>query len=179
MKIKKNMKFHRKAFIAIRHVLVLFYRLKGVEIGDGTLISFGAWIDTHRNAKVRIGNKCIISNGSKILAHDWAKAKMGLVGKSDHFTTTTIEDSVFVGMNSIVLCGVKVGQGAIIGAGAVVTKDVPPYSLVVGNPAKVIKRYDFVSGKWCEALHSPPVEEINTTEQNAFTCHGARQQEAS
>lgn len=167
------MKFHLKFLNSIRHLLAVYYRLRGVEIGDRTLISFGAWIDTHRKAKVRIGKRCVISNGSKILAHDWAKAKMGQVGTFDHYTTTTIEDFVFVGMSSIILCGIKVGQGSIVGAGAVVTKDVPPYSLVVGNPARVIKCYDFESKKWVDALRKLPAEEIKTMGQDGFPCQVA------
>lgn len=50
-----------------------------------------------------------------------------------------IEDGVWVGCNAVILKGVRVGRGAVVGAGAVVTKDVPPYAIVGGNPAKVIK----------------------------------------
>lgn len=54
----------------------------------------------------------------------------------------TIGDDVWIGMNSIILSGVTVGQGAVIAAGSVVTKDIPPYAIVAGAPAKVI-RYRF------------------------------------
>jgi acetyltransferase-like isoleucine patch superfamily enzyme len=50
-----------------------------------------------------------------------------------------IEDDVWIGCNSVVLRGVRIGQGAVIGAGSVVTKDVPAWSLVAGNPARVIR----------------------------------------
>jgi acetyltransferase-like isoleucine patch superfamily enzyme len=136
------MKIYFKIADLIRIVRVWYYRFRGVTVGKKTLISFGAWIDTQPRANVIIGNRCVISNGSKILAHDWAKAKMGLVGKIDHYTTTIIEDFVFIGMNSIILSGIRIGEGAIVGAGAVVTRDVPPYSLVVGNPARVVRSYD-------------------------------------
>ena len=54
-----------------------------------------------------------------------------------------IEDKVWIGINSTILPGVKIGYGAIVGAGSVVTKDVPPYAIVGGVPAKLIrKRFD-------------------------------------
>jgi acetyltransferase-like isoleucine patch superfamily enzyme len=52
----------------------------------------------------------------------------------------TIEDDVWIGGRVTILAGVKVGEGSVVGAGAVVTKDIPPYSIAVGVPAKVIKR---------------------------------------
>ena len=56
---------------------------------------------------------------------------------------TTIEHDVWIGANATILKGVHIGSGAIIGAGAVVTKDVKPYSIVVGNPSKLLKyRFD-------------------------------------
>lgn len=54
----------------------------------------------------------------------------------------TIEDEVWIGTNAIILAGLTIGKGAIVAAGAVVTKDVPPYAIVGGNPARVI-RYKF------------------------------------
>jgi acetyltransferase-like isoleucine patch superfamily enzyme len=51
---------------------------------------------------------------------------------------TFIEQGVSIGSNATIICGVTIGEHALIGAGAVVTRDVPPYSIVVGNPAKVI-----------------------------------------
>jgi len=54
----------------------------------------------------------------------------------------------FFGIDSRVMGGVEVGHGSVIGAGAVVVENVPPFSLVVGSPARVIKRYDFGQGRW-------------------------------
>jgi acetyltransferase-like isoleucine patch superfamily enzyme len=51
----------------------------------------------------------------------------------------TIEDDVFIGMNCLILKGVTLGRGCVVGAGSVVTRDVPPYSVVAGNPAQVVR----------------------------------------
>jgi acetyltransferase-like isoleucine patch superfamily enzyme len=63
----------------------------------------------------------------------------------------TIADNVWIGANSVVTAGVTIGKHAIIGAGSVVTKDIPEYSVAVGNPAKVIKKYNFTTNSWEKA----------------------------
>ena len=60
----------------------------------------------------------------------------------------TIDDDVWIGSNSVITKGVRVGKHSIIAAGSIVSKDVPPYSVAAGNPAKVIKTYSEVSGNW-------------------------------
>ncbi len=59
-----------------------------------------------------------------------------------------IEDDVWIGANAVIVAGIKIGKHAVIGAGSVVTKDVPAFSVAVGNPAKVIKKYDEASKLW-------------------------------
>jgi acetyltransferase-like isoleucine patch superfamily enzyme len=60
----------------------------------------------------------------------------------------TIEDNVWIGESVCILPGVKIGEGCVIGALSVVTKSIPPYSIAVGNPARVVKKYDFETHKW-------------------------------
>ena len=60
----------------------------------------------------------------------------------------TVMDNVWIGANSVITAGVTIGKHAVIGAGSVVTKDIPEYSVAVGNPAKVIKKYNFETGTW-------------------------------
>lgn len=62
-----------------------------------------------------------------------------------------IEDNVWIGANSVITAGVTVGKHAIIGAGSVVTKDIPPYCVAVGNPARVIKKYNPETNSWQKA----------------------------
>jgi acetyltransferase-like isoleucine patch superfamily enzyme len=59
-----------------------------------------------------------------------------------------INDNVWIGANCVITAGVTVGKHAIIGAGSIVTRDVPPYSVSVGNPAKVVKKYNFENNVW-------------------------------
>jgi acetyltransferase-like isoleucine patch superfamily enzyme len=122
-------------------------RFVGVQIGERTFISFGAWIDVARGV-VRIGNGCEITKGCKILSHSAVEHALH-PGVASQGGCTVIEDSVFIGMNAIILSNVKVGSNSIVGAGAVVTKNVPPYSVVAGNPARVIKRFDKATNVWC------------------------------
>jgi acetyltransferase-like isoleucine patch superfamily enzyme len=62
-----------------------------------------------------------------------------------------IQDNVWIGANCVVTAGVTIGKHAIIGAGSIVTKNIPDYSVVVGNPAKVIKKYNFTTNCWEKA----------------------------
>lgn len=61
---------------------------------------------------------------------------------------TTIEEDAHVGANSVIVAGVTIGKRSQVGAGSVVTKDVPPFSVAVGNPAKVIKQFNVETGLW-------------------------------
>jgi lipopolysaccharide O-acetyltransferase len=59
-----------------------------------------------------------------------------------------IKDGAWIGQNVCILPGVTIGEKSIIGAGSIVTKSIPDYCIAAGNPAKVIKKYDFSSHKW-------------------------------
>jgi len=59
-----------------------------------------------------------------------------------------IEDEAHIGANSVVVAGITIGKRSQIGAGSVVTRDIPPYSVAVGNPARVIKQYNHSTGEW-------------------------------
>ena len=59
-----------------------------------------------------------------------------------------VADNVWIGANSVITAGVHIGKHAVIGAGSVVTKDIPEYSVAVGNPARVIKKYNFETAVW-------------------------------
>ena len=61
---------------------------------------------------------------------------------------TVVADDVWIGGNSVIIQGLKIGTHSIIASGSVVTRDVPPYSVVAGNPARVIKQYNFETHQW-------------------------------
>jgi acetyltransferase-like isoleucine patch superfamily enzyme len=62
-----------------------------------------------------------------------------------------LQDDIWIGSNSVVLPGVTIGKHSIVGAGSVVTHSIPPFSVAVGNPARVIKHYDFTEKKWIKS----------------------------
>lgn len=103
-----------------------------VKIGDNTFINRCSKIFC--KDMVHIGNRCAISWNVTIMDNDFH-----YIGANDNSTPIYIGDDVWIGCHSLILKGVHIGDGAVIAAGSVVTKDVPSYSVVGGNPAKVIK----------------------------------------
>lgn len=104
-----------------------------LTIGDGTAI--GDRTEIHCGNSITIGNDTVISWDCCIMDRDYHKLE------SDYEITkpVTIGNNVWIGCNVIILKGVNIGDGAVIAAGSVVTKDVPAGALVGGNPAKIIK----------------------------------------
>ena len=116
-----------------------------VEIGEYTYISEY----THISQYTTIGKYCSIANLCTIGAQKHHAEylttfpKEFLTGDVGLCLSTSIGNDVWVGSNSVIIAGLKVGDGAIIGAGSVVTKDVPPYTIVAGIPAKPLReRFD-------------------------------------
>ncbi len=148
---------------------------KNVSIGHHTVIGSDAWINVNGRIKnqfhVTIGNNCCIgrrnffSSGIIISLGNYCMTgpECKLIG-SDHIIDSplvpyiisgnTFEKSIFLktnvwlGASVIIIGNVTIGHGSIIGAGALVTKDIPPFSIAIGNPCKIIKRYDFNSKRW-------------------------------
>ncbi|MBN1186139.1 MAG: acyltransferase [Bacteroidales bacterium] len=101
------------------------------------MISFRAKIDVRRG-KVIIGDNCTITYGCIILSHDHAAGLLNRGEKSEG--ETVINDNAFIGVNSIILPKVNIGENSIIGAGSIVTHDIPPNVVAMGNPARIIKK---------------------------------------
>lgn len=124
---------------------------KTLIIGDNVQINDFVHISAWN--KVIIGNDVLIA--SRVYISDVSHGNLNLYDISIppkkqplHFKEVIIEDKVWIGENVCILPGVNIGKCSIIGAGSIVTKDVPPYSIVVGVPAKVIKKYDFNTQSW-------------------------------
>ncbi|MEW9669317.1 2,3,4,5-tetrahydropyridine-2,6-dicarboxylate N-acetyltransferase [Ammoniphilus sp. 3BR4] len=100
----------------------------GAVVGEGTMIDMNVVI----GGRGTIGKNCHIGAGSVIAG----------VIEPPSASPVIVEDDVVVGANAVLLEGVRVGKGAVVAAGAVVVDDVPPYTVVAGTPARVIKQID-------------------------------------
>lgn len=114
--------------ISIRHfILTKVYRM---NIDESARISFGTKLDKTNPRGVFIGEESYLASGAILFTHDFSRAlKMN----------TYAGKRCFIGANAIIMAGIKIGDEVIVGSGAIVTKDVPSHSIVVGNPAKIIK----------------------------------------
>ena len=117
-----------------------------IMIGSHTRIGLGNTIIgpvTIRD-KVNIAQNVVISG----LNHNFENISKMIAEQGVNTKQITIEDNVWIGANCIILAGVHIGKHVVIGAGSVVTKDISPYSVAMGNPARVVKKYDFDIGEW-------------------------------
>lgn len=108
-----------------------------LEIGENVFINYGTSLVA--SAHVKIGDDCLIGTHVQVMDTDFHRVE-------DKAWDTTgepivIEDRVWLGNRAIILKGVRVGHDAVVGAGAVVTHDVPARTLVAGVPAKVVRRF--------------------------------------
>jgi acetyltransferase-like isoleucine patch superfamily enzyme len=117
-----------------------FYEGVRLEIGRNAVLKIGNGTYLNRNTlivaqtSIEIGNRCRIAWDVIIMDSDLHP----IDGKIMENKPVVLEDNVWIGCRSIILKGVRIGKGAIIAAGSVVTKDIPPYAIAGGVPAKVI-----------------------------------------
>lgn len=111
-----------------------FLHARGVSISERSVINFGCLLDGRRYPIV-IGSDVSIGPEAAILTlgHDPRSPEF-----ADRGGPVSIGDRAWIGYRALVLPGVCIGEGAVVGAGSVVTRDVPPFAIVAGNPARVI-----------------------------------------
>jgi acetyltransferase-like isoleucine patch superfamily enzyme len=117
-----------------------------VSIGENTGIGLGNVII----GPVKMGDYVMLAQNIVISGLNHGYQDINVPPRLQKVVTKqiTIEDNVWIGANSVVTAGVTIGKHAVIGAGSVVTKDIPQYSVAAGNPAKVIKQYNFKTNSW-------------------------------
>ena len=123
---------------------IKFQRNRGVKIGENCHISPYVLIDLLHPELINIEDNVTISSNSMIFAHINPTANEFL--KSHGYPRTIkpvkIKKGAVISVGCIIIAGVTIGENSIVGAGSVVTQDVPDYCVVVGNPARVIKRIE-------------------------------------
>lgn len=124
--------------------------LGDVRIGYGTRIGIGNVVI----GPVTVGNNVIIAQNVVISAmnHGYEDPAIPIRLQACTKAEIRIEDDSWVGANAVITSGVTIGKHAVVAGGSVVTKDVPPYTIVAGNPAKIIKRYNSESKAWEKAV---------------------------
>jgi acetyltransferase-like isoleucine patch superfamily enzyme len=135
-----------------------FFKKNAITAGDYVFIG----INVHICANVQIGHFVLLASDVAIVGGDH---RFDVVGVPIRFTgrdgmeelLTVIEDDVWIGHGCIIIAGVRIGRGAVVAAGTVVTKDVPPYAIVGGVPAKLI-RYRFTPEQ--QKLHNEALDRL-------------------
>ena len=134
MKIINFLRYRFRKFL-MEEKTIDDYIKRGLKIGIGCDIKDNVILDYGACNLITIGNNVTIAPQAYLLAHDASTkrdlgyTKIGLIN---------IKDNVFIGARALIMPGVTVGENSIVAAGAVVTKDVPPNTVVAGNPAQVI-----------------------------------------
>ena len=114
---------------------VVVYAPWNLEIGE--MVCIGPHVELYNKDKVQIGSGVVVSQGAYLCtaSHDISSPVMALI-----MAPIVIEDNVWVAAKASILPGVTISEGVIVGACAVVAKEVPAWSVVVGNPARVVKK---------------------------------------
>lgn len=168
VKLILNRFFHKRkgAVIRSRSRLDLF-PFNDFRIGHGSIIEDFTTIN-NGVGHVAIGSKTIIGLGSVVIGpafigddvmlaqnvvisglnHNYENIFKPISEQGVETKNTAIQSGSWIGANAVIVPGVKVGRNSIVAAGSVVTKDVPDFCIVAGNPAKVVKTYNASSAKW-------------------------------
>jgi galactoside O-acetyltransferase len=112
-----------------------------IAVGDWTAFNMGVHINASCGGTITIGEHCPIGPGvvMRTANHRFSRSDVFIQDQGHEVADIVIEDDCWIGANAVILGGVHIGRGSIIGAGAVVTKDVPPMGIALGVPARIVK----------------------------------------
>jgi len=133
-----NNNFAFRLFVAtiLRKIRIFLLKLRKYDVKYSTIIEGSVLLDKLYPRGIHIGANTLVAGGVTILSHDHCKR----VNDNQPFLIDTyIGSNCFIAVGAIILPGVKIGDEVIVGAGAVVTKDVPSNTVVAGNPARIIR----------------------------------------
>lgn len=130
----------RTSLVSLRRLYLV--KVWGMDIHPDTLISLKVNLDRSYPKGIHIGEGTAISFDAVVLTHDFVRGM---------HVDTYVGKFCQIGARSIIMPGLKVGDHCVIGAGTVVTKDVPPNSLVVGNPGRILRK-NIKTGYWGKVL---------------------------
>ena len=120
-----------------------FFTAEGgtISVGNNTAFNTSVHINASVEGQIRIGSWCLIGPNvvMRTAGHRYDDREAFIRQQGHVAGDIDIEDDVWIGANAVVLGGVRIGKGAVIGAGSVVTKDVPPMAIAAGVPAKAIR----------------------------------------
>jgi len=145
MKFVKTWILHSLAYSSpLPSWTIKFQRMRGVKIGKNCHISPYVLIDLLHPELIKIEDNVTISSNSMIFTHVNPSANEFLKkhGYPRTVKPVTIKNGAVISVGCIIIAGVTIGENSIVGAGSVVTQDVPDYCIVVGNPARVVKKIE-------------------------------------
>ena len=120
-----------------------------IKIGDNSIIC--SFVSILGGGKIDIGTNVLIASHVLITSENHSidpECNIEYMNQPLLCSDVKIEDGCWIGEKVCILPGVTIGKKSVIGAGSVVTKNIPAYCIAVGNPARIIKKYDFDSHKW-------------------------------
>lgn len=153
-KLGRNVVFERGVWV---------FHAENIELGDNVYVGHNAFLKGYYKSLMRIGSNtwigqnCFLHSGGGITIGDFVGLGPGvqiltlshvvdqdlsrpIITREQEYRPVVIEDDCDIGVGSILLPGVRIGRGSMIGAGSIVTHDVEPYSVVAGNPARLLRK---------------------------------------
>lgn len=139
--IKRYINWFVRSIPMTPEMRVKLQRLRGMKIGKNVFIGINVFFDDARPDLIIIEDNVTILVGTTILAHVYPPTHFSKIIKEKE-NGVVLKKNCYIGANSILLPGVTIGEYSIVGAGSVVTKDIPSFSLAYGVPSRVVKSYN-------------------------------------